>query len=122
MANAATTPTLPATPAKLNDGSWGAKVKSSDVAIGDSVTITTRGGKSWEAIVDAVFYRQDDGCLCRTRKSTGAKAGTSLRKASAPRARTGGRCRSCRGAIRDAAHHRAMGGLCGGCAFDEYDC
>lgn len=33
-----------------------------------------------------------------------------------------GRCRECGGEIKDAPHHRAMGGLCGDCAFDEYDC
>lgn len=32
-----------------------------------------------------------------------------------------GRCRSCHGPIMNAPHHRAMGGLCGNCAFDEYD-
>lgn len=32
-----------------------------------------------------------------------------------------GRCRECGGALTDAPHHRAMGGLCGSCAFDEYD-
>jgi len=31
-------------------------------------------------------------------------------------------CRGCRGPIRNAPHHRAMGGYCGYCAFDEYDC
>jgi len=33
----------------------------------------------------------------------------------------GGRCRGCGGLIRDAPHHRAMGGYCGSCAFDEFD-
>jgi hypothetical protein len=36
--------------------------------------------------------------------------------------RLGDRCRECRGPLRDAKHHSAMGGLCGECAFDEYDC
>lgn len=36
--------------------------------------------------------------------------------------RGGGCCRECRGPIVNAPHHRAMGGLCGSCAFDEYDC
>jgi hypothetical protein len=34
----------------------------------------------------------------------------------------GGRCRGCRGPIRNAPHHHAMGGYCGYCAFDEFDC
>lgn len=32
------------------------------------------------------------------------------------------RCRGCGGPLRDASHHRAMGGYCGYCAFDEFDC
>lgn len=32
-----------------------------------------------------------------------------------------GRCRGCGGSIQDAAHHRAMEGYCGDCAFDEFD-
>jgi len=32
-----------------------------------------------------------------------------------------GRCRDCGGEIVDAPHHRAMAGLCGECAFDEFD-
>lgn len=35
-------------------------------------------------------------------------------------ARRGG-CRGCGGPIRNAPHHRAMGGYCGYCAFDEFD-
>jgi hypothetical protein len=33
-----------------------------------------------------------------------------------------GKCRDCGREITNAPHHRAMGGLCGDCAFDEYDC
>jgi hypothetical protein len=32
------------------------------------------------------------------------------------------KCRECGGPLVSAPHHRAMGGLCGSCAFDEYDC
>lgn len=32
-----------------------------------------------------------------------------------------GRCRECGRGLRDASYHVAMGGLCGECAFDEYD-
>lgn len=31
-------------------------------------------------------------------------------------------CRECGGPLVSAPHHAAMGGLCGHCAFDEYDC
>lgn len=32
------------------------------------------------------------------------------------------RCCECGGELVDARHHRAMGGYCGNCAFDEFDC
>lgn len=38
------------------------------------------------------------------------------------RAEKSDRCRGCGGAIVDAPGHSAMGGYCGECAFDEYDC
>lgn len=34
---------------------------------------------------------------------------------------TRSRCRECGGPLRDSAHHRAMEGYCGSCAFDEFD-
>lgn len=33
----------------------------------------------------------------------------------------GGRCRTCSQPVADVPHHRAMDGLCGSCAFDEFD-
>lgn len=37
------------------------------------------------------------------------------------RAARSGCCQACGGELKDAGHHKAMGGLCGSCAFDEYD-
>jgi len=37
------------------------------VAVGDTVTITTRGGKSWDAVVDAVVWSGDNVAICATR-------------------------------------------------------
>jgi len=52
-----------------------------------------------------------------------ASAPKSAPRSSYPRRSSGsGRCRACGGPIRHAAHHRAMGGYCGNCAFDEFDC
>lgn len=45
-----------ATPAKLQNGTWGARVQSNDVRIGDDVKITTRAGKSWTATVGRVVW------------------------------------------------------------------
>lgn len=115
MATAATTPALSASPAKLRDGSWGARIESSDVSVGTEVVITTRAGKSWDAWVADIIWTKDGITLARTRSS---KAAPERSKSTS----SGGRCRDCRGPIRNSAHHRAMGGLCGSCAFDEYDC
>lgn len=44
-----------ATPTKLRNGNWGAKVKGT-VREGDSIQITTRAGKSWVASVSKVIW------------------------------------------------------------------
>lgn len=49
--------------------------------------------------------------------TTASAATSGARTRTAP-----GRCRGCRGPIVDASHHRAIGGYCGQCAFDEFDC
>jgi hypothetical protein len=51
-----------------------------------------------------------------------AAAGGDPEQARITAAEQAGVCRGCGGPIRDAGHHRAMGGFCGACAFDEYDC
>jgi hypothetical protein len=54
---------------------------------------------------------------------SGAPSSTYTRRPAHPSSGSGsGTCRACHRTIRDAPHHRAMGGLCGECAFDEYDC
>lgn len=55
---------LTATPAKLRNGTWGARVKSAAVSKGDTVTITTRAGKSWTATVTRVLWTGDGVSLC----------------------------------------------------------
>lgn len=54
-----------ATPAKLHNGNWGAKVQGK-VVKGDIVTITTRSGKSWDAIVQRVVWSGEGVCICAT--------------------------------------------------------
>lgn len=54
-----------ATPAKLKNGAWGARVQGS-VAEGDTVTITTRSGKSWEARVTSVVWSGSGVSICAT--------------------------------------------------------
>jgi hypothetical protein len=54
-----------ATPSKLRDGSWGARVAGS-VAVGDVVTITTKAGKSWDATVSRVLWSDGSVALVAT--------------------------------------------------------
>jgi hypothetical protein len=54
-----------ATPKKLKNGRWGATVHGA-VQAGDTVTITTRAGKSWEARVDRVLWTDGAVSICAT--------------------------------------------------------
>lgn len=47
---------LEATPKKLRDGNWGARVGSESVQVGDVIKITTRSGKSWLTTVSKVVW------------------------------------------------------------------
>jgi len=64
MNNAANN-TFSASPAKLRNGSWGARVQGS-VQAGDVVTITTRSGKSWQAIVTQAIWSGEGVTICAT--------------------------------------------------------
>lgn len=55
-----------ASPTKLRNGNWGARVQSTNVAAGDTVTITTRNGKSWEATVIRVLWTGNGVAVCAT--------------------------------------------------------
>lgn len=61
---------MPATPAKLRDGSWGARVRGR-VSSGEIVTITTKAGKSWKARVTRVLWSGDGVSLCATESLDG---------------------------------------------------
>ena len=57
------TTTIPASPARLRSGDWGARIGAphhTTIAKGDLVTITTRGGKTWDArVTDIVTVGAD---------------------------------------------------------------
>ena len=111
--------TQTATPKKLNDGTWGARV-SGAVAVGDEITITTRSGKSWTARVDRVLWSGDDVTLVSTsssRRATSPRpisdagisgAGTPANVTRSDRCSTWG----CGGAV-------VENGYCAQCAHDE---
>lgn len=103
---------LQASPYKLKNGSWGARVQGIPT-VGDQIQITTRSGKSWTASVARILWTGDGISLVATQESG--------RRSGGWRRLLPDRCRGCRGPIVDAPHHRAMEGYCGGCAFDEFD-
>lgn len=100
--------------AKLNDGSWGLRGPQKELVTGRLVTVSLRDGTVQTAIVGRVLAQFQDGNALAT-KDTGTRSG---RRDSGRRY---GGCRECGGPVVDAPHHRAMGGYCGECAFDEYD-
>lgn len=80
---------IAATPAKLKSGEWGVRV-TSPVSAGDTVTITTKSGKSWDATVSRVVWTGDGVSLCAT--------------SSADRPATSGRRTGCSCGSREDAH------------------
>jgi hypothetical protein len=78
--------TTTATPAKLRNGSWGARIEA-PVKAGDTITITTRGGKSWQARVTKILWTGDGASIVATESLD--------RPAGSQPARTPGRCVKC---------------------------
>src|SRR3954465_11943238 len=100
--------TIPATPAKLNSGAWGARVAGHQVAVGDEVSIAAQSGKAWTATVSRIVWKGPDVTLVATGEVANSHP-------------LSGRCKGCGRGIKDAPQHRAMGGYCGECAFDQFD-
>jgi hypothetical protein len=108
---------------KTKEDVWVAFGPAAEVVAGQQVTVSKAGGGvETRKVLRVGKPFQADGVMCvygyleeRAARgaTTGGRIGTGARN---------GRCRECRGPIKDAPHHRAMGGLCGSCAFDEYDC
>lgn len=124
-ATSVTTPT--ASPAKLRDGSWGARVPGG-ASVGQTVEVRTSTGKTWTAVVTRVVWTGSDRvtglpvAICATQSLESAPARSARPATSRGQYVTRGRCKGCRGPIKHAPHHRAMQGYCGSCAFDEFDC
>lgn len=53
------------TPAKLRDGSWGARVEG-EVAVGDEIQIRSKGGKEWTARVTLTIWTGPGVTICAT--------------------------------------------------------
>jgi len=77
-------------PAKLREGGWGAHVNSDKVQPGDSVHLTTKAGKDWDAVVEKVVWTgvDSDGQACALCTLVGKEKPTSdaqpTAKAAAP--------------------------------------
>ena len=54
-----------ATPLKLQNGGWGAKVSGVPKA-GERISITANSGKSWEATVERVLWTGEGISICST--------------------------------------------------------
>lgn len=101
------TTTRQATPARLRDGSWGARVAGT-VCVGDTVTITTRAGKTWQARVERVVWTGEGVTLCAT---ASASATVSRRR------RRG--ARYCEGWGADNPHSPRPPYTCDECGYDD---
>ena len=116
-----------ATPARLRDGGWGVRVcidapanqVRRDRLRGETVTVRSRGGKTWEAEIEACLWlgRGDEGgsvALCSTVQRRRESGG---RRYEGHRSDYGGRCRG------DGCGQPAeIDGYCRQCHFDEFDC
>jgi len=101
---------------KAKDGRWIVCGPVAEMHIG-SVRVTKRDGSTKLEIVESLGrpFATERGMMVYGYLAARATASSTRRSSN-------GRCRECGGPIRDARHHKAMGGLCGECAFDEYDC
>jgi hypothetical protein len=104
---------------KLKDGSWGLRGPVSELQAG-RVTVSKKDGTSKVEVVDSILVTFEDGNgLAKIGRSETSSSRPSNSHGHGHGKRT--RCRECGGALKDAPHHRAMGGYCGSCAFDEFD-
>jgi len=107
-----TTPTIPASPAKLKDGTWGARINGQTPVVGATITVTTAGGKKWDASVAAIVWSGAGASIVKT-CAVRDVAGTPRPAAPARKThRAGGRCSDCGGEIQSYA---MGGGLCFDC-------
>ena len=68
---------MKATPSKLRDGSWGARVAGA-AKPGDQIQITSKSGKTWDAIVSHIVWTDGNVTLVATRsdrQDTGSRKG-----------------------------------------------
>ena len=103
-------PTLNAAPAKLANGSWGARVDGV-AKPGDAITITTAAGKSWRSRVVQVVWTGGGVTLVATASSAPPSKTGKRRRPRSERGYTMIECGDC----------QRLGTMCQQCRFDEYD-
>lgn len=115
-----TTATTTASPARLRDGSWGARIVGAAPAPGAVVTIKTASGKTWDATVTAIVWSGKDTktgepvALCSTAsepRATSRRDPVARQAAAATRAMGRRACRECGGEIQS----WCRGGICHDC-------
>lgn len=111
--------TMTASFTKLRDGDWGVRAPAGTKR-GDILDVRKRDGSISTVEVERVLWTGNGIALCSIYDDRPAYRRSSGSGRSGGR-RSGG-CAGCGGPVRDAAHHRAMEGYCGSCAFDEFDC
>jgi len=67
-----------ASPAKLRDGTWGARADES-ITVGSLLTIQTRAGKTWTATVSAIVWTGNGVAICRTASAASTRPSASRR-------------------------------------------
>lgn len=100
---------IAATPTKLRSGAWGARTRE-PVSQGDTVTITTRAGKSWQARVTRVVWSGSGVSVCAT-ESLDRPA----RRNGGGRSRSGGVCAECEEPRRNLTECRDSSGIVARC-------
>lgn len=102
-----------ASPIKLRDGTWGARVRNTTVEPGDVIEITTQSGKAWTATVQRVLWSGDGVSLVATQSSTQSS------KTSGSRGRGRGTWTGCScGSVEEYGRKSD----CASCRFDRDDC
>lgn len=63
-----------ATPSKLRNGTWGATT-TTPVNPGETITIRSKAGKTWDATVTRVLWTDGQKCLVATAKPSAQRGG-----------------------------------------------
>jgi hypothetical protein len=87
---------MKASPVKLSDGGWGARVQG-NTWIGQQITIETKAGKKWSAFVCRIVYEDQYGVVVKTSKEKVANNGNTIAQTNSgtPKSRNRWYCPAC---------------------------